>query len=136
LEKTMPRSPSSYETQIATCHQAIASRDAEIRRLRTANDIAIDETIRVVAALARLFDGSGFMVLVGDIDNPDWNEDWRRCVVLEGPTGQLSWSFHHRHDYLFENLLETNTVDWDGHNVDRMYGRLAALGPRALRRPQ
>ena len=47
-------------------------------------------------------------------------------MYVDLPTGQVSWHFHDSQAYLFDDL-PPYTKQWDGHNTEEKYRRVAAL---------
>ena len=101
---------------------ALAAAKAEGRReMEERKDAAYLERNRVVAALARVFpSGVARTAIEG------WSEDWHGCVYIDLPTGQVSWHFHDSQAYLFDGLPPYHG-EWDGHDTDEKYRRVAAL---------
>lgn len=59
-----------------------------------------------------------------DPDEPDWP-----VVIIETPTGQMSWHIAPDDVHLFEHVMETDRMcrGWDGHSTTEKYRRLAEL---------
>jgi hypothetical protein len=55
-----------------------------------------------------------------------WSPEWHGCVYIDLPTGQVSWHYHDREAYLFENLPPYEG-EWDGHDTPEKYRRVEAL---------
>ena len=92
---------------------------AENEKLRAALDGAYNERNRLVAFMARLFPSG-----LKKTDIPGWDEAWHGCVYIDLPTGQASWHFHDREAHLFDGL-PPYSGEWDGHNTDEKYERIA-----------
>jgi hypothetical protein len=116
----------------ALIHSAeeLALRTAEVTALKAANeemlaakDGAYHERDMVVAALSKCF--PSHLSRHSDEDTA-WEDDWRWIVYIELPTGQASWHIHDSEFDLF-NHLEVRPNNWDGHNTERKYKRLAAV---------
>jgi hypothetical protein len=57
-------------------------------------------------------------------DDVDWDPDWRHILVIEGPTGQMSWHLHDSEAHLLRGLRFVDDWQWDGHTTDEKYDRL------------
>ena len=90
-------------------------------------DAVYEERNKVVAALAKCFpSGTAKTAIEG------WDPEWHGCVYIDLPSGQVSWHFHERQAYLFDDLGPYQG-QWDGHDTPEKYRRLAALGFMDLR---
>ena len=94
---------------------------SKVDHYREHKDDAYGERNKVVAALARLFP-SGLKVT----DIPGWDEEWHNCIYIDLPSGQVSWHYHDSQAHLFEGLPAYDG-EWDGHDTEEKYRRLAAL---------
>ena len=95
--------------------------EAEVERLTRKRDAAYDERMHLVAALARLFPSG-----IRDTTTPGWTPDWKGCVYIDLPSGQISYHYHTRHEALFSSL-PAYVSPWDMHTKDDVHARLAAL---------
>ncbi|MCX5201074.1 hypothetical protein OG897_06305 [Streptomyces sp. NBC_00237] len=90
-------------------------------RAEAERDGAYRERARLVAHLASLYPSH-----IGHTDPtaPDW-----AVVIIEAPTGQMSWHIAERDMDLFAHVEPTNRIcrGWDGHTTDEKYERLAQL---------
>lgn len=73
--------------------------EAEVERLMRKRDAAYDERMHLVAALARLFPSG-----IRDTTTLGWTSDWKGCVYIDLPSGQISYHYHTRHEGLFSGL--------------------------------
>lgn len=94
---------------------------SEVERLTARKDGAYDERMHLVAALARLFPSG-----TRDTEDLSWSPDWKGCVYIDLPTGQVSYHYHTRHAELFEGLPAYDKP-WDGHDKGTVHARLRAL---------
>jgi hypothetical protein len=90
---------------------------------------AYSERNKVVAALAHLLSRNIFRntrvgVAQHDPTDKDWENDWRTILVIELPTGQVTWHFHDSEKYLLEGLPILDDYKWDGHTTEEKYRRL------------
>lgn len=94
-------------------------------------DRAYGERNLCVALLARLATMLGWRAGVREHEGPDLGPGWRSVVLVNLPTGQLSWHLPDREADLLEHL--PRYVDaWDGHTTEEKHLRmrlfLAAFG--------
>ncbi|MFE5871629.1 hypothetical protein ACFQ6V_23695 [Streptomyces roseifaciens] len=97
-----------YEEQLRQQLTAVeAERDAVYR-----------ERAHLIAHLAALHPSH---IGYTDPNAPDW-----AVVIIEAPTGQLSWHIAERDLPLFEHVEPTNRIcrGWDGHTTEEKYERL------------
>ncbi len=88
---------------------------------QSAADLAYLERNKVVAALARLFPSG-----IRKTTDNDWDPEWRNCVFIDLPTGQVSWHYHDREAHLFFGLPPYEKP-WDGHSTPEKYERLERM---------
>lgn len=101
-----------------------AARDAE--RLRAEKDGAYAERNKLVALLAGLFPSS-----IERHVGAEWEDDWRNVVIIDLPTGQVSWHVHDSEmPLLFAHVPRGQGRKWDGHSNAEKYARVAALAPQ------
>lgn len=84
-------------------------------------DAVYRERAELVAHLAATYPSHiGF----SDADEPMW-----AVVVVETPTGQMSWHVAPGDRELFRHVRDTTPEDtpWDGHSNDEKYSRLRQL---------
>lgn len=108
---------------------------AEIATLKSQKNGAYSERNKVVAAYARLCRAAGTRVTVAKHQpGPDsaeiWESDWSTVVLIELPTGQVSWHFHDSEVHLLDGLPR-GANDWDGHSTAEKYTRLGNARPVA-----
>lgn len=84
------------------------------------------ERNQVVAALAACAQRLGWRAGVALTDIPGWEADWRHCVYIDLPTGQVSWHFHDSQAALFA-FLPPYDGTYDGHGTEEKYDRVVAL---------
>jgi hypothetical protein len=106
---------------------------AELQRyneiLESQKNNAYSERSKVVAALARLINANvWFKACVGvaqhDPNDTTWESDWRTILVIELPTGQITWHFPDSEKSLLEGLPVIDNYQWDGHTTEEKYKRL------------
>ena len=89
--------------------------------MRRLSDEAYTERNKLVAALAHMFPSG-----LKRTDIPGWEPEWHGCVYIDLPTGQVSWHYHDDDAGLFVGLPQY-AGEWDGHDTEEKYRRLAAL---------
>jgi hypothetical protein len=103
------------------------TREARIVGLEQAKDGAYAERNACVAVIARLALDRGWSVGLSDHDGPGpLDPDWLNVVVIDLPTGQVSWHFHKNELPLF-SWLPRYSGTWDGHSTAEKYARCDAL---------
>jgi hypothetical protein len=75
----------------------------------------------LVAALARIYPSG---IRATNIEG--WEPEWHGCVLIDLPSGQISYHYHDSHAHLFAGL-PPYTKEWDGHDKDVVHARLGAL---------
>lgn len=81
---------------------------------------AYSERNKLVVALSKLFSAS--------IETPDVVEDgWNWVVIIDLPTGQVSWHIHDDEIPQFAHLAPHQGRAWDGHTAEEKYQRLKGL---------
>jgi hypothetical protein len=104
-----------------TPHQARQAAEERAEQAEAERDAVYRERARLVAHLASLYPSH-----IGHTDPtaPDW-----AVLIVEAPTGQLSWHIAERDMDLFAHVQPTNRIcrGWDSHTTDEKYERLHAL---------
>jgi hypothetical protein len=103
--------------------------EKEMNSLREAKDNAYAERSKVLAAFAHLLSRNVFRdITVGitqhDPNDKDWEDNWRTILVIELPTGQVTWHFPDSEKHLLDGLPEIKDYKWDGHSTEEKYKRL------------
>jgi hypothetical protein len=96
----------------------------ELEKLRVQKDQAYSERNKVVAALARTIRNLGLDVYVAKHIEEDWEDDWRNILVIELPTGQITWHFHDSELDLLKTFKVREGYIYDGHTTEEKYQRL------------
>jgi hypothetical protein len=76
------------------------------------------ERAHLVALLASMYPSHGGKF---DQECPEW-----LVVIIELPTGQVSWHISPDDEYLFEHVRRTWNNNWDGHTTALKYARVDA----------
>ena len=93
-----------------------------IRQVEESRDNAYLERNKLVQFLTYLYP-SGIKIT----DIPGWPDEWKNCVYIDTPTGQMSWHYHTREKHLFDHLGPYEK-EWDKHTTEEKYKRLLELG--------
>lgn len=98
-----------------------------IADLRKRKDQAYSERNICVALLAKFSYELGLNVgtALHDIQDKDWDKDWRTIIYIDLPkVGQVSWHLHDSQVQLVQELPPYNKT-WDGHTTEEKYDRIA-----------
>jgi hypothetical protein len=93
-----------------------------IKTLEVEKEDAYRQRNYLVATLARLFPSG-----IRPTNIEGWDPEWHGCVLIDLPTGQISYHYHDREAHLFEDL-PPYTKEWDGHDKETVHSRLVGLG--------
>lgn len=77
------------------------------------------ERAHFVALLAAMFPST---IGYTDPAEPEW-----AVVIIETPTGQMSWHIAPDDMDLFRHVTRSEVATWDGHSTDEKYTRLRRL---------
>lgn len=144
------------EANIRSQADLLDKREAEIKALKDERDqaqlaerVAKAERIavyaernKVVAALAVMARRAGWKCGIGTHLGETWEPDWRTTILIDLPTGQVSWHVHDSEVQWFA-FLGPYDGKWDGHSTVAKYERLANLAisdwfecvPKPLEKP-
>jgi hypothetical protein len=101
---------------------------AQPRDLQAEKDAAYRERDRVVALVARMAISLGWRAGLRSHEpdpDPTWDEDWKNVVLIDLPSGQVSWHYHDSERPLFASL-PPYPDHWDGHDTAEKYRRVEA----------
>lgn len=116
-------------THDAAAWKARAERaERQAADLKEQKDAAYHERDQIVALLARMALALGCRAGIRPHEpNPDptWDDDWKNVVVIDLPTGQVTWHYHDSERPLFASL-PPYLNSWDGHDTSEKYHRVAA----------
>jgi len=90
--------------------------------LKFSLDGVYSERAHLVAALSKLWPAS-----IEQHDGEDWDDQWRNVVIIDLPTGQVSWHIAPADLDLFAHLPRDAGRVWDGHTTGEKYDRLDDL---------
>ncbi|GGR31318.1 WDGH domain-containing protein [Deinococcus ruber] len=93
--------------------------------MTTPLDAVYRERAHLTAALSKLFPAS----LEDHIpaEGEEWDPDWTTVLIVDLPTGQVSWHIASWDLELFAHLPRNAGRVWDGHTTPEKYARLDAL---------
>lgn len=96
----------------------------ELDETRKAKDNAYTERNKLVCLLSKVFPSSiqDHVLKEGE----QWDEDWRKVIFIELPTGQCSWHIHRLEEPMFAHLGDMG-MKWDGHTTEEKYQRVDAM---------
>lgn len=116
--------------QVADGGQYRADWKAPIERLveerkqsEDAQNAAYGERHQIVALLAWTLFAKGMRVGMRPHTGEDWGERWRFVVMMDLPTGQVSWHIPQEWLHLYDGLPRYGG-DWDGHTTEEKYRRV------------
>ena len=82
------------------------------------------ERDQLIALLAKLYPSS----LERHVPEDDeWPDDWRWVIIIELPTGQISWHVPDSELNLFDHVARLQGRLWDGALDDVKYARIGEL---------
>lgn len=93
---------------------------------------AYSERNNCVVGLALLARDLGYKVGIAqhDPNDTEWEDDWRNILVIELPTGQVTWHFHDSEMHMLYSFGALEGYEWDGHTTEEKYRRLLEYTPR------
>jgi len=59
----------------------------------------------------------------------DFEPGWQNCVMIDLPTGQISWHIKDSEEDWFseDRMMRAYTGEWDGHTTEEKYQRVLAF---------
>lgn len=90
-------------------------------------DKVYEERNMLVAFLSKVYPSH---LCMHDVNDKDWDDEWRIIVCVHSPEGQLTWHVHKSEEYLFDHLRWGDN-HWDGHSTAAKYARLVSINPKA-----
>lgn len=108
--------------EMGTMELKIQGQDTVIAAQKDTINGAYYERNMHVALLARLYPSG-----IRETHIEGWDEEWRNCVYIDLPAGQISYHYHTREAHLFHDL-PPYTKPWDGHQKDLVHERLLSPG--------
>lgn len=105
----------------------VKGKDKRIAELEGQKDGAYSERNKVLSGMCSMAIALGYGVYVMPHEGAEWDDDWRNIVVIEGPTGQMSWHIHDSEMELFRGLPHASENKWDGHDTDEKYRRVVGM---------
>lgn len=91
---------------------------------KRAKDGAYAERNKLVCLLSKIFPASIEDHLM--LEGQEWDEDWRKVIFIELPTGQCTWHIHKSEEPMFSHLFPAGRK-WDGHTTETKYKRIERI---------
>jgi len=79
-----------------------------------------------VALIARMANLLGWKTDITQHQGEEWEDEWRNVVIIQLPTGQVSWHIHDSEKEWFSEI-RTFLLQWDGHTTEEKYRRVLAM---------
>jgi len=88
------------------------------------------ERNHLVALISKLYPAS----IEGHEDDPfnPWDPEWRNVIMIDLPTGQVSWHVHDSDMDMFKHLPKFQGRKWDGYSTEEKYRRVDAMLPKHI----
>jgi len=121
--------------EIARMQGVVLEFEDKARMLVLAKDVAYAERNQCVAMIAKMAVHLHWPVWFGmhhPLDDSLWDADWRHVVLIQLPTGQISWHIHDSEVPRFDFITRHSGDPWDGHTTDEKYARMRAWRPLPL----
>jgi hypothetical protein len=94
-----------------------------IAQLSQAKNSAYKERNQVLALAAKLAIEVGCRVGLSYDCSEHWDDEWRNTILIDLPSGQVSWHIHESELALF-SFLNQYLGSWDGHSTKEKYQRV------------
>lgn len=117
----------SYMMGAESRNEVIRALHKRIEELEAQKDGAYSERNKMLVGMCSMAIALGYGVYVMPHVGEEWDDDWRNIVVIEGPTGQMSWHVHDSEMELFKGLPHVSENRWDGHDTEEKYERVIGL---------
>lgn len=98
--------------------------EKELIEIEKVKNNAYRERNELVALISKLFPA----YKTRHPEDEEWEDDWRWIIVIDLPTGQVSWHIHDDEISLFSHLQE-GVNSWDGHDNKEKYKRIRRFKP-------
>ena len=113
-------------TEINEMIGEIAVLNNQLSMQTAAKNNAYSERNKLVAALTKIYEFESSIEDHELKEGEQWDEDWRKVVYINLPSGQASWHIHRSEEPMFAHL-QSKGVKWDGHTTEEKYQRLANI---------
>ncbi len=90
-------------------------------------DQAYWERNQLVCALSKIWPSH---IEMHPLEDGSWDDDWRTIIVINSPSGQLTWHIHDSEVDQFTHLNIEEGSSWDGHTTEEKYERLRSIDVR------
>ena len=94
---------------------------ARVTALEEQKNGAYTERNKLVCLLSKVFPASIEDHVLKD--GEEWDDDWKKVVFINLPTGQATWHIHKSEEPMFAHL-ESVGNKWDGHPTEEKYKRV------------
>lgn len=114
------------DVEMAIRRARLSAANATALLYRAERNEVYRERNRCIAALSRLALDRGWPAGIArhkPEPDPNWDPDWTTVVLIDLPTGQVSWHVHDSDRALFAHLPDY-AGEWDGHTTAQKYERL------------
>lgn len=110
---------------------AMKNLQQRLDKLEMQKDAAYRERNKLVSLAARMAIALGHSagLAMHDPTDAQWDPKWRTIVVIDLPTGQVTWHIHDDEVGLFLFLPLYDKWKWDGHDTDEKYRRVQSAFP-------
>lgn len=105
----------------------IADLSDNVLKLEAQKNGAYSERTKTLSGMCSMAIALGYCVYIMPHVGEEWDDDWRNIVVIEGPTGQMSWHIHDSEMELFKGMPHVSENKWDGHDTEEKYRRVIGL---------
>lgn len=92
---------------------------ARIKALEEQKDGAYSERNKLVAALTKIYEFESSIEDHVMAEGQEWDDEWRKVVYINLPSGQASWHIHVSEEPMFAHL-QSKGVKWDGHTTEEI----------------
>ena len=113
-------------TEINEMIGEIATLNNQLSMQTAAKNNAYSERNKLVAALTKIFEFDSSIEDHEMVEGQEWDDEWRKVVYINLPSGQVSWHIHASEEPMFAHLQSKGTK-WDGHTTEEKYERVAAI---------
>jgi hypothetical protein len=107
-------------------HCVVSDLTKQCNDLEAQKNGAYSERNKLVAALTKIYEFESSIEDHVMAEGQEWDDEWRKVVYINLPSGQASWHIHVSEEPMFAHLQSKGTK-WDGHTTEEKYERVAAI---------